>query len=613
MIEQNHHEKTIIDEIVQPRIKHNTSYTKKERTIILLTFLITVFGFMVRTWRLIREGTPITFDGYFYLIHIKRDFFQGFIDLTTITRDPPFFTFMIIIATHLLGLEIEPLSWAIYIFPQIVCTIQLIVFYILAKRLTRSRIVGILSMFYMSIMGVYVYRNQNVAPETMILGLVPYVIFYLLRYYETRDFRFIILGLIITIVITFTHHLTTLILLLIWHVAILYTVFYKNKIKSKEEIRFLILNISILLVIDGFVLLIWELMLKGYPINFIGDSIKGLFTKDYFNLPNIMLLLSMLVIITIVGLLLFYNFQNKKINNTLIIAISVSVIAAFFVALFYGASSPDQTLLSGLAMGTHVFVLAPLGVLGVTKIAATSTNRGQIIRGWLLSLFSIICVTAIFPLMSSFLARLILYLIPIGVILAGLAIFYIVKRINMRKFKALALIGLTGCMALTLAYSHPKPENNWGSQEVFWSAEFDSVYYLVAFGNPPNNTIWQPYYPMQVDSDFRISVIVQGIGGFDTPLHSGGGSWLARFIRLNETDIDDFAVNSTIESINPKIGYVILNDVIFDTGYHTGWISYGEDNDNWITIFPDIRSILSLNLNINRIYDNGIAFILVPR
>ncbi|HUT82291.1 MAG TPA: hypothetical protein VMZ29_13900 [Candidatus Bathyarchaeia archaeon] len=612
MLEQNSLEKAINNRFVYSNIKSNNSYAKKDRVIILLTFLIVIFGFLIRTWRMIREGSPITYDGYYYLTSIKRDFFQGWIDLTVITRDPPGFTFMIIIATYLLGLGIEPLSWAIYIFPQIVCTIQLVIFYVLARRLTKSKTIGLLSIFYMSIIGIYVYRNQNIAPETMVLGLVPFVVFYILRFYETKDYRFIILGLLITFVITFTHHLTTLIVLLIWHIAILYTTFYKNKIKDKKAIKNVIYNLLILVFIDGFVLLVWEIVLQGFPINFIGESIRGLFTGDYFTLPNILLLLAMGFIMSIAISALFYDFQNKKINNTIIISVIVCIVAAFIVAMFFGSASPDQTLLSGLAMGTHAFVLAPLGVLGLTKIAKKTTINGKMMRGWLLSAISILCILAIFPLMSSFLARIILYLIPIGVILSTIAIVYLVKKVNIRKLKVLALIGLTGSMVLTLSYSHPKPENNWGSQEVFWQAEFDTVYFLISYSDPPNNTIWQHNYPIQVDCDFRISVIVRGIGGFDTTINGHGASWLLQLIFLNETTIYDFVANSSIKALNPNIDYVIINDVIFNTGFHTNWISYGEDNDNWIVKIPDIRRTIPMNPLINRIYDNNIATILRP-
>ncbi|MBN1328055.1 MAG: glycosyltransferase family 39 protein [Candidatus Heimdallarchaeota archaeon] len=612
MIENNSLEKLIDNGFIQFNLKNKSSYVKKDRVIILLTFLMVIFGFIIRTWRMIREGSPITYDGYYYLINIKRDFFQGWLDLTSLTRDPPGFTFMIIIATYLLGLSIEPLSWAIYIFPQIVCTLQLVIFYILAKRLTKSKTIGVLSMFYMCLIGIYVYRNQNIAPETMVLGLVPYVIFYILRFYETKDYRYIILGLLITFVIAFTHHLTTFIVLLIWHIAIIYTTFYKNKIKDKKSIKDVIVNLLILVFIDSSVFFLWLIVLKGFPINFIGDTLKGLFTDDYFTLPNILLLLTVIFILSICISILFYDFQNKKVNNTITISIVICFIIAFVVAMFYGASSPAQTLLSGLAMGTHAFVLAPLGVLGLTKIAKKTTIDGKIMRAWLFSGISIICITAIFPLMSSFLARLVLYLIPVGVILSAIAIVYMVKKINLRKFKALALIGLTGSMALTLFYSHPKPENNWGSQEVFWPAEFDTIYFLIAYANPPNNTIWQKNYPIQIDCDFRISVLVRGIGGFDTTVNGLGSSWLVQFLIKNDSQINDYVVNSSIKSLNPNIDYVIINDVIFNSGFHSNWVSYGEDNDNWIVKFPDIRKLISLNSLINRIYDNDIVQVLRP-
>ncbi|MHA1366784.1 MAG: glycosyltransferase family 39 protein, partial [Candidatus Heimdallarchaeota archaeon] len=102
----------------------------------------------------------------------------------------------------LLGLPGEPFLWSLYIFPQLICSIQLLVYFVLARRLSQSRTVGLLTMLVMSFIGLIVYRNQNVAPEIIVLGMVPYIVFYLYRYLETNDWRHMMLAIITTVTIT---------------------------------------------------------------------------------------------------------------------------------------------------------------------------------------------------------------------------------------------------------------------------------------------------------------------------------------------------------------------------------------------------------------------------
>jgi len=588
-------------------------YTKGEFFFIILTILITLMGFLVRTWRILREGNPITFDGYFYFRYLKRDFFQGGVDFSNITRDPPGFTFIIIMATHLLGLKAEPMMWVIYVFPQILCSIQLIIFFVLARRLTQSRMIGLLSMFFMSFLGVIVYRNQNIAPETFVLGLVPYVVFYLLRYLETKDHRYLALGLMITLGITMIHHLTTAIVLAIWHILLIYEIIYcynKNKKFTRKDF---FVNFITLTILDVFVILFWQFVLKGFPLNFINSSITNLFIEGESKAPVIIMIVVVVIINVISFSLFYYNFNRKKINQAIIASSIIGILAIFIIAMFFGASSPDQSLKSALLMGTNAFVLAPLGAIGLIFLEKRNFTRSRMLRGWLFSIIFIISVIAIFPNMSSFLGRLALYIAGIGVILAAIAVFGILKKINIRKYKAILLVCLIGSIAATLSYSHPKPENNWNTQEIYWDAEFKTVDFLIVYSYTPNNTVWEPTYSdVVVDCDFRFSAIVEGISGIQTTFEYGR-SWLMNVLFTNETYLSEYLNNSSPLLVNSKIKYILINDVMKKDGFMTGWAAYGEDNIDWIKKLPDMSSNLPFNPHISRIYDTKITILFVPK
>ncbi|MCK5047618.1 MAG: glycosyltransferase family 39 protein, partial [Candidatus Heimdallarchaeota archaeon] len=364
--------------------------------IIGLTTLILLLGLLLRTWRIIREGMQIAFDGYHFQKIAKGIFFEGWYDFSEITRDPPGIFFILVIAENLLGLSGQPLMWSIFIFPQIVCTLQLIIFYILAKRLTKSRMISLMTMFCMSFLGLIVYRNQNVAPEIFVLGLVPFVVFFAGRYFETNDFRFLFVGLFITFGIILIHHLTSLIVLVLWHILIFYDFIYKKIKKKTNKKRRQLINASVLIAIDILVVLFWQFVLKGYPFDFIKNSTQNLFEGGKL-VAIIFTIIGVVLLNTILFSIFFYNFDKKKINTGIIVSIILAALTIFGMAVFFGGSAPDMTIIAILVIGTPAFVLPPLAALGVTKIPKNDESMSRILRGWVFTVVLILSVTVIFP------------------------------------------------------------------------------------------------------------------------------------------------------------------------------------------------------------------------
>ncbi|MCK5159349.1 MAG: glycosyltransferase family 39 protein, partial [Candidatus Heimdallarchaeota archaeon] len=514
--------------------RKNRGYTKGDFLIISLTILITLFGFLFRAWRLFREGMPTAYDGWFYLRHMREVFYEGWFNLGDIARDPPGFTFILIMAEYLLGTNGEPFIWAIFVFPQIICSVQLVIFFVLARRLTGSKTVALLSMFFMSFFGFVVYRNQNVAPEVAVLGIVPFVVFYLYRYLERKDIRMIVLAILMTVVITLVHHLTTVMVLAIWHVVLPYDVLYRRFKTKTANWKNILINLGILVAIDLFVILYWVFGLNGFPLSFIQSAFSVLFAGISLRMTFIMIFGGLLLLA--VGFsVLFYNFDRKKINIAIIIFSSVGAIAIFIFAMFFGAASPDQTIWAGILAGTPILVTPPLAAIGLISLPNANKTRSRVIRGWALSQLAIILVTAAIPIMSSILGRLTLYYIPILTLLPAIAIFNILKKVKLRKWKAVTLIALIGAMALTTTYSYPKPENNWGQQEVYWQAEFAAIDFIIFVENLSYPS-WVEGQNIVVDSDFRLAAIVEGYGNLGATFEIGNASWLTTILLANETN-----------------------------------------------------------------------------
>ena len=483
-------------------------YAKADYLIITITILITLFGFIFRTWRFIREGMPGAFDGYYYLHHLRELYFNGWMDLGAIARDPPGLTFILVMAEYLLGLPGEPIIWSLYIFPQLICSIQLIVYFILARRLTKSRTIGLLTMLVMAFIGLVVYRNQNVAPEIIVLGMIPFIVFYLYRYLETNDWRHMLLALLTTVTITLVHHLTTIIALAIWHVVLPFDILYRRFKSKTVSTKYLLINLAILLAIDAFVIIYWIFGLAGFPISFITGSFSTLFVGATAT-TMIIMIFGALILGAVSIAILFYNFERKVINITIIVAINVAALLIFIMAMFFVASSPDQTIAAGLVSGTPIIVLPPLVSLGLISIPKTDIMRSRVIRGWALSLLVFIGITAVFPSMSAFLGRIALYIIGLAVFAAALGIYWIIKRVNKRKWKAVAMVGLICSMGLTISFAYPKPEHNWGQQEIYWNAEFSAIDYMV-YGEGLEYPQWIEGQNIVVDSDFRLGAIISG-------------------------------------------------------------------------------------------------------
>ena len=604
---------TLKIDIPRRNYDNRKGYTKNEFVIIGLTISILILGFLLRTWRIIREGMPIAFDGYHFQKVAKGIFFEGWSDFSELTRDLPGMFLILVIGEHLLGLPGQPIMWSIFIFPQIVCTLQLIIFYVLAKRLTKSRMISLMTMFCMTFIGLIVYRNQNVAPETFVLGLVPFVVFFIGRFFETNDIRFLFVGLFITFGILLVHHLTTLIVLVLWHILIFYDFVYKKMKKIKKTIRRHLINASVLITLDILVVIFWQFALKGYPFDFIRNSTQNLFEGG--NLVAIILtIIGVTLLNTITFSIFFYNFDKKKINTGIIVSIIFAALIIFGMAVFFGGSVPDLTIITILVIGTPAFVLPPLAALGVTKIPKNDESMSRTIRGWLFTVVLILSVTVIFPIMTTLVGRLALYIVPFVVVLAAIGIIYMVKKVKMKKLKAVILLCLIGTMATTMSYAYPAPENNFGQQEIYKDAEFCTIDFLVLYRYQPNNTVYNQSSANQilVDSDFRISLILEGYGGIAASFSRNRSSWLVQVFILRLQNYSYFVTTTSPKLINNGIDYIYVSRVMFVDGFHSGWADYGSEKDNWIIRLPNISTSIPLNPYISRIYDSNLTYLLLP-
>jgi len=184
----------------------------------------------------------------------------------------------------------------------------------------------------------------------------------------------------------------------------------------------------------------------------------------------------------------------------------------------------------------------------------------------------------------------------------------------MKKLKAVILLCLIGTMTTTMSYAYPAPENNFGQQEIYCEAEFCTIDFLVLYRYQPNNTVNYPYAANQilVDSDLRISLILEGYGGIDASFCRNSSSWLIQVFRLRLQNYTDFIITFSPKLISNRIDYLYVSRVMFVDGFHSGWANYGSEKDNWIIRLPDISTSIPLNPYISRIYDSNLTYLLLP-
>jgi hypothetical protein len=281
------------------------------------------------------------------------------------------------------------------------------------------------------------------------------------------------------------------------------------------------------------------------------------------------------------------------------------------MAMFFGASSPDQTIVAGLVAGTPAIVLPPLLSLGMVSIPKTDVMRSRIIRGWALSLIAVIGAIALFPSLSSLLSRIALYVTGLCVFAAALGIYWIIKKVNKQKWKAVALVGLICSMGLTISFAYPKPEHNWGQQEVYWDAEFSAIDYIV-YGEGLAYSQWIEGQNIVVDSDFRLGAIVEGYGSLEATFKQRNASWLTYILLANDSLRNNLVATTSPLQICGETDYVFISDVMFRDGYIIGWASYGDGKDDWLRNYPEIRYVLPQNPYLHRIYDTKISTLFLP-
>jgi hypothetical protein len=413
-----------------------------------------------------------------------------------------------------------------------------------------------------------------------------------------------------TLVITLVHHLTTIMVLAIWHVVLPYDVLYRRFKTKTANWKSILINLGVLIGIDVFVLLYWLFGLNGFPLSFVQSASSVIFTGISLSTTLIMIF-GALILLAIFFSVLFYNFDRRKINIALIVFVIVGSITVFIIAMFFGAASPDQTILAGILAGTPILVTPPLAAIGLVSLPNASQAKSRVIRGWALSLLAVIGVTAMFPIMSSLLGRLALYIIGVLVLLSSIAIFNILRKVKLQKWKAVTLIALIGTMALTTSYSYPKPEYNWGQQEVFWQAEFAAIDFIIFVENLSYPS-WVEGHNILVDSDFRLAAIVEGYGNLEATFDIGDASWLTTILLANETSRTNFVTNTSPWEIYPEIDYIFTSQIMYRDGYIIGWAVYAGENVDFIKKYPDISQLIPLNPFIHRIYDNGFSVLLLP-
>ena len=587
-------------------------YNNNEKIVILMTFLIIFLGFLLRAWRIIREGMPIAFDGYYFQMIAKKIFFEKYYDFAEITRDPPGLFFILVIAEHLLGLGGKPIMWSIFIFPQIICSMQLIIFFLLARRLTHSRINALLYTLFMTILGLIVYRNQNIAPETIVLGLVPFTVFYIYRYFETKKSSFLVVGIAISIPIIFIHHLSTFIMLINWHVLFLYEMLFERIKFKKRNLKEYLVNLAILMAVDLLVFIVWLFVLKGFPQSFIAETLRTYFKNFKPVTTNFLTIIGAVFLDGIVFTFLWQNINKLKIKITVILIVIISCLLLFILLLFYGGSSPDTNFISAFLMGTPIIIIPPLAATGFVMLEKIELLETRVTKGWLFGLVGVTTLVALIPRLSDILARLALYLIPAGVILATYGIYSIIKKIRKGPIKTIMLLSLIGSMAITMTFAYPKPENNWGQQEIFFKAEFSTIDFLSNYLYTPNNTVWEKNCPILIDADLRACLLIEGYGGFDATFGQSGSSWLQKIITIQEQQNRSLFVQTISPAdINANLDIIFITNIMYTEGFITNWADYGSSKDNWIVKLPDISKDLSINPYLTKIYCNDIVYLLL--
>jgi hypothetical protein len=422
--------------------------------------------------------------------------------------------FSMVLAMFSMVLGIEPLVLLPY-FCALMGSLAVLFIYMLARELTRNEIAAFSAGIFAALTGLFVYATTAAMKQLLAITLLCFILY---LYSRKNDWRFRLVMIMALFILPFTHHLTSLIALLVLSFALVGTAFRRSDHHVRTMKDFLLDAIT-----GPGILMISIIYYQAVNLEI---------ANEVLNANDAMLLASVAVIMAVLARLLSMTAQTKPwffigkagskdvtpwhIFDEKVLVLVLGIGTLYInsrIHVFTGAQMTSSAL---LRLMFPYLVLAVIGLVGFNVLRYSKFPKRHLVVAMFLAplcvmLFSALRGLDIFGFMVAYRSYNFID-IPMA-ITAGVGLAYIVGRLaSLAKennfFKpfpafAMALFVIFCCMSLPLAYN---------SQEAFDVQETTANYEFAAMEwaaehNVSNvvtdqrlGDIIDPYFDVQADT-----------------------------------------------------------------------------------------------------------------
>lgn len=483
-----------------------------------LAILLFIVAFAVRLIPLQFSQLPYNIDG-FPLARISEimidtghvPYASGYEGLLAYNMKMPVFS--LVLSAFSLVLGMEPLTLLPY-FCAFIGSFAVLFIYALTLRLTKSGIAGFAAGLFAALCGLFMYVTTAAMKQLLAIVLLTFILY---LYTRRKDWRARLVMIACLVILPFTHHLTTLICLLVLSFALVGRMF-KSDFLKKRVFADLMLDfltgpailigslayyhyvnleiVSVVVNLNDITLLCSVFILLAFATKLLSDTVQTkpwfIFGKGEDKTIGLMNIFDEKVLVLIVGIATLY--LNSRIN------------------VFAGGVMTSDLLLK---LMFPYLVLTVVALMGFNVIRYSRFEQRYLVVGAFMAPFCIMifgCLRGLDAFNFTLVYRGYNFLdIPLA-IAAGVGIAFVYARVKelalkQREFRALPVVILAVFVILTaatvpLAYNN---EETFGIQEVTHEYEFETMDWVSGAGIHAIVTdqryadIISPYYGVRAD------------------------------------------------------------------------------------------------------------------
>ncbi|MEM1514032.1 MAG: hypothetical protein QXN45_04015 [Candidatus Thermoplasmatota archaeon] len=504
-------------------------------------FLLTILAFAI-----ILRAIPIILYGawgndfgiYFYLTKKFIETKDIFINYTGWGSSYNFFPTLYISASILCFLGINEI-YALSIVGPVFGGLCILIFYFIAREIGFEKKLALMCSIILAVFPVHAYQTSHSAPLT--IGHFFLLLSFLFYLKTKKDNKWYIPLYISTVLLIFSHHLTTYFYL----ISIMFAIFWNN-FKNSSWSKNIRKDIFYILFSLTFTFLYWAFVAK--PVYLFMEG-KHLAPLDVIILSYVLLFLSFIIVKLRRK---YFVFKKIEFENNFLIFLMVPLITTICVAI-------GQFLILGYVSIKFIAFSIPFSLIGGFGAIGWIKIENDYIKGWLLAIFSSIIFSISFDLKSIYIERHIEYLSEPLAIFVGYGIIYVarniknyegIKKINF-SYNAFALF--ISVLLITNAISiYPLGEYSANICEGIPENTLNLVEWMNK--SLPKDAL--------ILSDHRISNLLFAYG-FNTTYDKNGNSWQPSKIWIEDdwrNCIDELSFEGE------RISYIVIDDIMVKKG-----------------------------------------------